>query len=134
MPEDIKLDFDEARQIGGLSPRGAAALLRLCVQKICKHLGEKGKNINDDIGSLVSKGLNPEMQRAFDSVRIIGNKAVHPGELNINDNAEMVAALFEIVNMIVEELISKKKKIAALYDMLPPDSLAAIQDRDNPKS
>src|SRR5258708_10595476 len=38
LSDDIKLDFDEATKILDLSPRGAAALLRLCVQKLCTQL------------------------------------------------------------------------------------------------
>ena len=36
LPADILPDYEEASNIVGSSPRGAAALLRLCIQKLCK--------------------------------------------------------------------------------------------------
>lgn len=84
LPEDIVRDFEEARTILNYSPRGAAALLRLSIQKLCAFLGEKGKNIDDDIASLVSKGLHPLVQKSLDVVRVIGNEAVHPGVIDLN--------------------------------------------------
>ena len=66
MPHEIKLDFVEAASIVDQSPRGAAALLRLCLQKLTAHLGLKGKNLDDDIGSLVKNGIGwsyPESSR-----------------------------------------------------------------------
>ena len=45
LSKDIQRDYDEAASILQKSPRAAAALLRLCIQKLCKELGEPGKNM-----------------------------------------------------------------------------------------
>ncbi|QGA37571.1 DUF4145 domain-containing protein [Burkholderia glumae] len=130
MPEVCLLDFEEARSISQTSPRGAAALLRLCVQKLCKELGEPGDNINDDIGSLVKKGLPPSIQQALDTVRVIGNEAVHPGVMSTDDHAEQVNALFELINFIVDRMIAEPLAIKAIYEKLPDAKLKAIAKRD----
>jgi hypothetical protein len=130
MPEEVLADFNEAREIVALSPRGAAALLRLCIQKICKNLGGEGKNINSDIGFLVGKGLSVEVQRALDVVRVIGNNAVHPGELDLDDNVQIATSLFHLVNLIVDKMISEPKRISDLYKGLPEGALSAIEKRD----
>jgi Domain of unknown function (DUF4145) len=128
---DIRVDFDEARAVFASSPRAAAALLRLCVEKLCKQLGMKGKNIDDDIGALVAKGLPVAIQQALDLVRVIGNKAVHPGHINLNDDRETAAKLFELVNLIADNQISQPKAIAKLFDeKVPPGAKAAIARRD----
>jgi len=75
MPDDVRLDYVEARDVVVRSPRSAAALLRLAVQKLTIDLGENGKNLNEDIGRLVKKGLPPRIQQALDAVRVIGNNA-----------------------------------------------------------
>jgi hypothetical protein len=46
IPPDILQDYEEARSILNLSPREAAALLRLAIQKLVKHLGEKGATLH----------------------------------------------------------------------------------------
>jgi hypothetical protein len=131
LPDDIRADFDEARTVLDLSPRSAAALLRLCIQKLCKHLGEPGENLNKDIGSLVNKGLNPRVQKALDIVRVVGNNAVHPGELDLRDDRVTAAKLFELVNLIASEMITRPKEIDALFDAKVPQGVKAqIAKRD----
>jgi Domain of unknown function (DUF4145) len=130
MPEGIKADFEEARAVLQKSPRSAAALLRLCVQKLCVELGEPGQNINDDIASLVKKGLPVEVQQSLDIVRVVGNEQVHPGQLDLRDDPALASELFALVNFIVEDRISRPKAIKAIYDRLPKSKLDGIKSRD----
>lgn len=131
LPDDCRVDYLEARDIVAHSPRGAAALLRLVIQKLCMHLGFPGKNINDDIKALVrDRNLSEMVQQALDAIRVIGNNAVHPGELDLEDDEGTAITLFELVNIIVDEMISKPKKAKALFDRLPEGAKAAIVKRD----
>lgn len=130
LPEACCVDYEEAKEIVSRSPRGAVALLRLCLQKLMPHIGEEGKNINDDIKSLVAKGLPPLVQQALDFCRVVGNNAVHPGELNINDTPEIANHLFRMINFIVEDRITRPKEIEALYSQLPHGAINAIAKRD----
>ncbi|MGO8931410.1 MAG: DUF4145 domain-containing protein [Limisphaerales bacterium] len=130
LPEEILHDFEEAREIVNSSPRGAAALLRLCIQKLCSHLGEKGKNIDKDIGSLVKKGLNPLVQKSLDIVRVIGNEAVHPGVIDLKDDRDTALHLLEMVNAIAEQMISHPKAVNDMYAKLPEAKRKAIKARD----
>jgi hypothetical protein len=130
MPADAKADYEEARTIVDRSPRGAAALLRLALQKLMVDLGEPGKNINTDIGQLVAKGLDQVVQQALDTVRIVGNAAVHPGELDMKDDRETAVKLFEILNFIVDEGITKTKAVKQMYELVSPEQRGFIADRD----
>ncbi len=131
LPEDIIKDFNEARSIVEISPRGAAALLRLCIQKLCIHLGEKSGKIDKDIASLVSKGLNPIIQKSLDAVRVIGNESVHPGEMDIGDDKDTAIQLFMLVNLVAEQMISLPKAVDDIYNMLPESKRNAIERRDS---
>ena len=134
MPEACLPEYDEARSIVALSPRAASALLRLAVQKLMTELGEKGKNINDDIGSLVAKGLPVLVQQALDFCRVVGNNAVHPGEIEINGTPEIAHNLFAMMNFIVEDRIARPKQMQTLYAQLPEGARNAIETRDAPKT
>jgi hypothetical protein len=111
LPKDIKTDYEEARSISSTSPRGAAAILRLAIQRLCIELGEEGKDLNTDIANLMKKGLNEKVQKALNSVRVIGNEAVNPGQMDPRDDAETVRKLFGLVNLIVEMMITQPKRV-----------------------
>ncbi len=130
LPEDCTRYYIEARNVFPHSARAAAALLRLCIQTLMPHLGQKGDNINEDIKSLVSEGLPVLAQKALDYCRVVGNNAVHPGEINLDDTPEIAENLFGMINFIVEDRITRPKEIEALYSRLPEDSRKAIEHRD----
>ena len=130
MAEEIKADYIEAGNVFSDSPRAAAALLRLALQKLCKQLGEKGENINEDIKNMVSRGLNPLVQKSLDALRITGNNAVHPGEINLEEGPEKVLKLFELLNFIANKMITEPREIESFYKGLPEGAREAVQRRD----
>jgi hypothetical protein len=130
MPELIKEDFEEARQIASISPRSAAALLRLCLEKLCQHLTGTTNKIDTQIAELVEKGLPRKIQQALDTVRVIGNEAVHPGTLDLKDSDTFVYPLFRLINLIVEDQIASPNAINDLFELLPEDKRKGIEQRD----
>lgn len=131
MPESVKQLYKEAGLIASKSPRAACALLRLAVERLCIELGMNEKNIDANIAELVKKGLSVEVQRALDVLRVVGNKAVHPGQIAFNvDDKATADALMELLNIITDRMISEPKKIEAMYSALPQSTLDAIQRRD----
>ena len=131
MPADVKADFMEAAAIVNLSPRGSAALLRLSIEKLLSHLNVSGKGLTNDIGELVTRGLDKRIQMALDVVRVIGNNAVHPGKIDIRDDKSVAFKLFDLVNLIVEATISSPKHVESMYNSLPEGVLKEIKRRDD---
>lgn len=78
MPDDVKEIYEEAASVFSHSPRAAAALVRLGVEKLIPQLpGFKinpKHSINDMIGSLVIQGIPEHIQQGLDSIRLFGNQ------------------------------------------------------------
>lgn len=135
LPDDILADYLEAAELAQISPRSAAALLRLCVQKLCVVLGADGRSINDDIKQLLAeKKIAPIVQKAMDTVRISGNESVHPGELSLGGDPELVTSLFDFVNLIAQEAITQPRIVEEMFNRMPGDKLAHIKTRDGTNS
>jgi hypothetical protein len=131
LPPDVLQVYNEAKDIVNTSPRGAAALLRLALQQLMVHIGEEGKSLNDAIASLVRRGLPVQLQQALDIVRVVGNHAVHPGQIDLKDKPETALALFDFVNIICDYFITQPKKIAEVYGNLPDKDKQNIAKRDS---
>lgn len=132
--EEIKSLYNEASKIFLDSPKGSTALLRLALQMLLKQIGKEGKNINNDIKELVESGLSSKIQKALDLLRVVGNNAVHPGQINLDDNSEVALKLFKILNIIADEMITKPKEIDTLYDDVVPEKTKGHIDKRDGRS
>lgn len=131
MPESVKQLYNEAGMIYSKSPRAACALLRLAVDRLCNELGETDRDINKNIGALVEKGLSKSVQQALDVVRVVGNKAVHPGQIAFDvDDVNTAKLLMRLLNIIVERMVSEPKEIESLFQSLPDSVKERIEKRD----
>lgn len=131
MPIEIKETYLEASKVLNLSPRASAALSRMAIEKLVDELDAEGKDLNRKIGNLVSKGMPIQIQRMLDSVRVIGNNAVHPGQIDIKDNKKLALSLLHFINLIVDNRISQPKMINEVYNSLPESYKKSIEKRDN---
>lgn len=131
MPDSVKQLYEEAGLIYTKSPRAACALLRLAIDRLCNELGETDRDINKNIAALVKRGLSVEVQQALDIVRVVGNKAVHPGHIAFDvDSVETAETLFMLINIIVDRLISEPKHIEEMFEKLPDSVKDAVKKRD----
>jgi hypothetical protein len=132
MPDEVREDFNEARQIVDDSPKAAAALLRLAMEKLVQDLtGDDDQDLYNGIGELVEEGrIDERIQKALDSVRVTGNDYVHAGEIYRPDDRETALRLFELVNVIVELTITREKMIEEAYGEIPENKIDGIEQRD----
>lgn len=137
MPEGLRVLFEEARAVYAHSPRSSAALLRLTTEGLLREVTGRNDRLNDMIGDLVREGtLNPRLQKTADALRLIGNDAVHPSdEMTFTEGArERAAKLFTLVNLLVEELITRPGEIDDLYQSLPENKREQVEKRDQPST
>ena len=103
----IRADYNEALGISNISPRAAAALLRLATRKLCTELGQ---GLNGEVEELDVSGLPPKVQEALIELRIVGRDAVQPGGIDLRDDAATVDSLFELLNYIAVNMIAIHEK------------------------
>ena len=131
MEQEIQDLYLEASNVVVDSPKGATALLRFALQLLLKQLGKSGKNINNDIKELVAEGLSPKIQQALDLLRVVGNNAVYPGQIDLDDGRDIAIKLFHVLNFIADEMITKPKELDLLYaDVVPEETKKHIDERD----
>lgn len=131
MEEEIRNLYSEASKIYKESPRGAAAILRVSLEKLLEQAKIPGNDLNNKIKNLLKEGVDENIRKACHIVRIYGNYAVHAGEIDLNDNLEITQGLFWLINKIANIKITEKKKIDSMFSSLPKSKRDQISRRDS---
>lgn len=126
LPENLVGLYNEARAVLPVSPRAASALVRLTLEGLLSDL--YSGSLNDMIGAASAAGLAPEVVQAMDVLRFSGNQSIH--EIQSDDTLDNALALFRILNIVVERLITQPKQIRELHDALPDTVREAIDKRN----
>lgn len=126
-PLELAKLYVEAMQVYSISAKGAAAMIRLALHRLILQLGSKGNDLNDNIAVFLEQGLPAQVMLALRSIRVIGEKAVLPGVIYAEENTNETAALFDVFNLIVEYIITRKKELVLLEQKLMPQRDAAVE-------
>lgn len=133
MPPDVRAIYDEARSVASFSPRSAAALLRTGTEVLLRQItGDANSTLNDLIGGLVRQGrLDAQTQKAADLLRLSGNDAVHPSEIQMSgDEQSTGASLFVLINLLIERLMTFPRQLESMFDALPERKRDQIAKRN----
>ena len=106
--EEVSEDFEEAAAILNKFPRGAAALPRVCIQNMMPLLKENAKNLDENISSLVRKGLEVEIQQAMDVLQVVRKSPLQTTEFDLKEENETVKKFFNSLERILERRMLKK--------------------------
>lgn len=134
LPEECLSDFTEACAVAPHSARAGAALMRSCLENLLKKVTGKD-NPSDAIKKLVAeKQCDKTIQEAMDYVRVVGNKALHNANeipMLADDTGYHFETLVSLIGYIVDDQITRPKKIKNVYSTLPETERTRIDRRDN---
>jgi thiol-disulfide isomerase/thioredoxin len=106
--EEASEDFEEAAAILNKFPRGAAALTRVCIQNMMPLLEQTGKNLDENISSLVRKGLEVEIQQAMDVLQVVRKSPLQTTEFDLTEENETAKQFFNSLERILKRRMLKK--------------------------
>jgi hypothetical protein len=106
-PELVEEDAEEATAILNKFPRGATALMRVCIQKLVPLLEENGRELNQRISSLVRKGLEMEMQQAKEVLQVLRSDPVQLSQLESQADKETILRFLDSLKVVLERRMSQ---------------------------
>jgi hypothetical protein len=129
-PHIVATIYAEAQAVAPASPRSAAALMRLALEQLVNDLEPGDDSLHDKTGRLRARGLDQLVVDAMDVLRVFGNNGAHIGEIDLADDRGTVDSLFQILNMVVEHVITRRKAVETLSARFTPGQKTAIEQRN----
>jgi hypothetical protein len=126
---DIRGETEEASHTLDASPRGAAVLLRLATEKLCKELGDSDESSRPKIAPLFQDEVDARVQKVLDAMRIIESSAIPPDEVGVRDTGATAETLSGLVNLICEKMIIEPRQLQALYAKVRDGAQSALEQR-----
>ena len=126
-PPEVKNIYIEAGNVLNDSPRASGALIRLALELLLQNINKNKLSLNENIKKLIERKIPEQLIKALSILRVNGNDIMHTGEIKITENKDDVVYLFEIFNMIVEELIEEPKKLNEFYKKIPESKRKEIE-------
>jgi Domain of unknown function (DUF4145) len=114
-PPNLRRESEEASQTLEATPRGAAALLRIAIAKLCKELGVSGESPNDGITLFVREDVDARVQKVLDAARIIESNAMRPDQIGLGEDRATAEILSGLVNLICEKMIMEPRHLQEVY-------------------
>ena len=131
VPQKIKEIYIEAGKVLIDSPRASGALMRLALEQLLQEINKNDLKLNENVRKLIEFGVPHQLIKALTILRVNGNDIMHTGEIKILQKKEDVLYLFELFNMIVEELIIRPKRLNESYGKIPEIIRKQIEDDEN---
>jgi hypothetical protein len=107
--ELVEEDLEEAAAILNKFPRGATALMRVCIQKLVPLLEDNGKELNQRVSSLVRKGLEMEIQQAMDVLEVLRSDSAQLNPLESQADRETALRFLDSLKEVLERRMSHNR-------------------------
>lgn len=120
MPSDVLDLYNEAQAVAPISPRSAAALLRVALETLLQGpaFNLTGK-LHKMIGELQNRADLQDFWQEVDVVRVVGNEAAHEATFRPTDGESVVHELQAIVNELVQVEITRPRLRTERINRIP---------------
>lgn len=134
IPEPIAQDYVEACAILPYSPKASATLSRRCLQGMVRNFWKaEGRTLADEIRS-IEKELSPDVWKAIDSMRSIGNIGAHMEKdvnLVIDVPPHVAKLLVQMLEYLFKEWYINRHESQVMQQMIF-SAASEIKDAKNP--